>query len=266
MKLSSLLLAPFIISLTAVATNTYAQAESTKQQASSEPTWAVGAGVLGSLSNSSICAPGVIHSGISMWYNCTPGVSLAVERKIDSKLSIIGQLSGHYSANNDTSGFESSSTPSQTTGSQGSSKSLALAIGPHWTFNPESSVKVGAFLMLRAGYVDTGYGPGSTTSTSSSSLSQGLSAGISSGTGGFQTYDTQQTTGYNLGGFAGLTFDAELMKNISLRIAANIVSAQYQEVKTVYKSSTASHVQTDENKGFTAGLGFEPSLALRVSF
>jgi hypothetical protein len=158
------ILTPFIIGLATLVASVNAQAQSANDQTTDPTNWAVGAGATFS-GGPQGCSPAILLGFYSQVPDCATGISFALERKLSTNLSLVGQLSGHYASNQNSSQYSEGSSDA----SQYVNKSASIAMGPHWTFNPKSKVSFGTFLMLGAGYATSSRSP--ETKTSSSSLS-----------------------------------------------------------------------------------------------
>ena len=201
--------------------------------------WSVGAGILGRSCSDPI-------SGF-VGDPCPSGVGLMLQRQMSPQLGVLGQLSADYTA----------------TSAENSYFSVALSVGPHWTFNPKSKVQVGAYILFGAKYSEQNSNIW-TSSANSSSVSQALQAGTVADT----HYELDiRTTTYNLNTEAGLSVDTELSENISVRLAMAILEAHYWVSKNQIEGKTNAFFNgSSEDSGVMASLSMNPSIALRVSF
>ncbi|MEE2902396.1 MAG: hypothetical protein VYC39_08700 [Myxococcota bacterium] len=214
--------------------------------------WSVGAGI--TLGNQ-VCAPA--GSGFLL-PSCSPGVGLAVERKIGSQLSVMGLLSANFGTFDDSD----TSNTTATTPNIDSMVSAVVSVGPHWIFNPRDKVRIGGYVLVNGAYSQVDQNDTVLRgSTGTSSLSQGLTA---AGTANYS--QLVQSTSYRLGVLSGLTVETSLTETIALRIGLDIVSANYTVTTHDYISVADSSKSSDTRTAVNAGLSLDPSIALRMSF
>jgi hypothetical protein len=220
-----------------------------------------------------LCAPNAQYSTLlSSSAVCAGGLGIGIGYSLTPNLALLGQVAGRLTSGDK----ESIDLGISDGGASGSGNSMSLIAGPHWTFNPDAAVRIGAFLALGAAYVAQTNAPKTSTTTSGLAqsalvIAQTGATGLVPGNGSSYTdrakYDQSHTRGYTLQANAGLTVDTDLGSALSLRFSAKILSAQYQVLKTEFTSSTVKDAKKSEtSSSLVAGFGFQPSLALRVAF